>query len=385
MQPYAVRSLGEQVAGLRDAAGETRAEVSRLRAELAVVHTEAAQLRAELAHSTAAVSALLDRNYWLVHEGTRQRALFEATLEEYLRLTLARIETRQLAASAPGPHVAERPSGNQLRRWEFSVYSQFGEDGILQFLTQAVALPNRRFVEFGVEDYRQANTRLLLAKDRWSGLVLDGDPGHIAKIKADPIYSWRDLSAKAAFITAENINDLLAECGFAGELGVLSIDIDGNDYWVWERLDVVTPAIVVVEYNYRFGPADRAAVPYDPGFMKADAHPTAIYFGASLAALCDLGERKGYAFVGCSAGGVNAFFVRRDLLPPTLRTLTPEEGYEAGQHAEIRCPDGTVRKGMPGEEAALLAALPLHRFGAMEGRVADRSESLEAARFEGVK
>lgn len=269
--------------------------------------------------------------------------------QERARLTLGAVESRQLRLAGE----------TNWKENQFQVYSQFGEDGLLQWLFREITPSRRFFVEFGVEDYREANTRFLLLKDRWTGLVMDGDPENVAAIQRDLAYFWRDLNAAAAFITRDNINPVLRENGTSGPIGLLCIDIDGNDYWVWEAITEVEPDVVVVEYNYRFGADIAAVVPYDPAFVKTTAHPSAIYYGASLKALCQLAERKGFALVGCSEGGVNAFFVRRDRLTTALPEVTPEQGYVAGQHAEMRDADGRVVKASLEEQKRLLLSLPL--------------------------
>ena len=262
---------------------------------------------------------------------------------------IGRIEARQLAA------VGAR----ELSANEFQVHSQWGEDGILQHLLRHVAVARKVFVEFGVEDYTEANTRFLLTQSGWSGIVLDGGAENIAAIKKDPIYWRHNLKAVQAFITRENINGLLRENGVDGEIGLLSIDVDGNDYWIWEAIDAVNPALVVVEYNARFG-ADRAVtVPYDAAFVRGTAHHSMIYYGASLAALVALGGRKGYAFVGANSAGNNAFFVRRDLKPEALREFTSGEGYVPCQFRETRDESGRLAFLSAEEETALLARLPL--------------------------
>ena len=135
--------------------------------------------------------------------------------------------------------------------------------------------------------------------------------------------------AVEAFVTRDNINALIVWQGIASEIGLLSIDLDGNDYWVWRAIDVVSPAIVVVEYNHRFGRDLAVTIPYDENFKRGGRYPV-YYFGASLKALCLLGGRKGYAFVGCNSAGNNAFFVRKDLKPDSIKELTVEEGLCRG-------------------------------------------------------
>ena len=262
---------------------------------------------------------------------------------------LGRIEARQLSDLKP----------DQIHGAEFSVYSQWGEDGILQHLFRHVPISNKVFVEFGVENYTEANTRFLLIKDNWTGLVMDGNEENINYIRRDDI-SWRfHLKAQQAFITRENINDLVRANGISGDIGLLSIDIDGNDYWVWEAIDVVTPAIVIVEYNYRFGSERAVTIPYRADFQRTKAHHSNIYCGASLAALCNLGTRKGYAFVGSNTAGNNAFFVRRDLKPASLPELTPAAGFAQGKFREARDENGRLAFLDQAQEAAILAKLPV--------------------------
>ena len=266
-----------------------------------------------------------------------------------IREALGRIEARQLATVGGGDLTAQ----------EFQVYSQWGEDGIIQHLLRHVGVPRKLFVEFGVEDYTEANTRFLVVNNDWAGLVLDGGDANIGAIRRDEIYWRHNLKAVQAFITRENINDLLREHGVTGEIGILSIDIDGNDYWVWEAIDAVAPAIVIVEYNSRFGPERAVTVPYDPGFVRHKAHHSCAYYGASLTALVALGKRKGFAFVGSNRAGNNAFFVRRELLATPLRELTVAEGYVQRQFRETRDSDGRLTFPTPEEEAALVGSLPL--------------------------
>ncbi|MDW5266655.1 MULTISPECIES: hypothetical protein [Acidobacteriaceae] len=201
-----------------------------------------------------------------------------------------------------------------LQEIEFKVFSQWGEDGIIDWLIERAAIPVHlhTFVEFGVESYREANTRFLLENRNWRGLVMDGDPALAENLKRDPLF-WRyDLTAKSAFITRENVNDLIESAGFSGEVGLLSIDVDGNDYWVWEAISVIQPVICVCEYNAVFGDLQAISVPYDPEFISSRSHFSHLYFGASIAALRSLAARKGYRFVGTTSAANDAFFIRED-------------------------------------------------------------------------
>jgi hypothetical protein len=262
---------------------------------------------------------------------------------------IGRLEKRQLQT------LADR----DLRANEFRVFSQWGEDGIIQFLLDKIKIKRKIFVEFGVQNYTESNTRFLLVNNNWAGLIIDSSEVYIKYIKNDPIYWQYNLKAIQSFVTKDNINDLLASNGVKGEIGLLSIDIDGNDYWVWEAIDVVTPAIVIVEYNFRFGTDKAVTIPYNENFVRSHTHPSMIYYGASLKALDSLAQKKGYAFVGCNSSGNNAFFVRRDLKPDCIRELTVEEGYAVGQFRESRDDRGNLIYLLLEEEEKILASLPL--------------------------
>ena len=224
---------------------------------------------------------------------------------------------------------------------EMQVSSQWGEDGILQALVRKVPLGDRRFVEFGVEDYREANTRFLLQHDNWSGLVLDGSAANVARIVADDL-SWRhDLTARCAFVTRENIDALLLEHGFAGDLDLLSIDVDGNDYWIWEGVTAASARIVAVEYNSIFGPTLTCSVPYRADFARTTAHPSNLYYGASAAALEHLGKQRGYRLVCGNRAGNNLFFVREELAGELPRR-TAAEVWVSSRFREARDEQGAL-------------------------------------------
>ena len=195
---------------------------------------------------------------------------------------------------------------------EFSIFSQWGEDGIIEWLVHHNGPMPEIFVEFGVETYRESSTRFLLMNRNWRGLIIDGDPANMAVAKNDSI-SWRyDLTATAAFITKDNINDLITSAGIWGEIGILSVDIDGNDYWVWDAIDCVNPHFVITEYNAVFGDLNALSVPYDPAFVRSQKHYSYLYYGASIGAMVSLAAKRGYTLLGTNRAGVNAFFVRND-------------------------------------------------------------------------
>jgi hypothetical protein len=242
---------------------------------------------------------------------------------------LGRIEQRQTQ------------SCTDYRQSEFRVFSQWGEDGLIQFLLKHVAIERPIFVEFGVENYTESNTRFLLINNHWAGLIIDGSPDNIDHVRRDPIYWATNLKAETAFITRENINDIIQRNGISGDIGLLSVDIDGNDYWVLESIDLISPRIIVCEYNSHFGPTARVTTPYDPSFVRDRAHHSKIYYGASIAALASLTAKKGYSLVASNSAGNNAFFVRNDVLGD-LPTLTPQQAYVRAQFREFHDEQGRL-------------------------------------------
>ena len=228
-----------------------------------------------------------------------------------------------------------------IRKSEFKVYSQWGDDGIINYLINYLDIQKKEFIEFGVESYWEANTRFLLVNDNWRGLIIDGSERNIEAVKQEDI-SWQfDLTAVCSFVNAENINDTISKYGFTGDIGLLHIDIDGNDYWVWKAIQVVQPIIVILEYNSVFGVTNPWTIPYNPKFNRTEAHFSNLYFGTSILSAYDLASTKGYDFIGCNSNGNNAYFVRRDKLKG-LRPLNPEEGYVLSKFSESRDAEGRL-------------------------------------------
>jgi hypothetical protein len=198
----------------------------------------------------------------------------------------------------------------RLDKCGYSCYSQHDEDGIIQEIIRRLGNGPRTFVEFGVGDGLENNT-LLLLKQGWNGLWIDGSPENAAAIRNrfETYIEAGTLQFVENMITRENINELIGK-HFVGEIGLLSVDIDGNDYYVWEAIDAISPRIVVIEYNGKFPPPIKWSISYDPDHRWDFSD----YQGASLAALAELGCRKNFQLVGCNINGTNAFFVRQDLL-----------------------------------------------------------------------
>jgi len=221
-------------------------------------------------------------------------------------------------------------------------YSQNGEDGIIAAIFAKIGTTNRYCVEFGVEDGLQCNCRYLLQKKGWTGLLMDGGewPTTIQKQnneqQTSPLPSGEGqgegvsaMMVHQEFITAENIEPLFQKYGVPTEFDLLSIDIDGNDYWVWKAIAHFHPRVVIMEYNANKGPDASVTIPYDPAFIwdKTD------YQGASLRALEKLGREKGYTLVATDRNGVNAFFVLTALVagnfaPPPFAQIFHPAAYK---------------------------------------------------------
>ena len=223
---------------------------------------------------------------------------------------------------------------------EKKIYSQNGEDGIIDFIFSKIGTINKFCVEFGVGNGFECNTVYLLEKKGWKGLMMD--------YGADQQIQWKDVVKKAwsnrklsllnnvkqdmqflkkmirrakrssqfkrdikiEKVTAENIQNLFQKYNVPKNFDLLSIDIDFNDYWVWKSIVDYSPRVVIIEYNSSVSPTESRVVPYDPE-AKWDG---TNYFGASLLASRNLGMTKGYTLVGCDSCGVNAFFCKNELL-----------------------------------------------------------------------
>lgn len=250
-----------------------------------------------------------------------------ATELSEIKIMLGRIEKRQ----------CQDTSINSINDMEFKVFSQWGEDGIIQHLINSVPIPNKTFVEFGVQSYEESNTRFLLINDNWNGLILDGCKEFIEYVRHDPIY-WRyNLKAENVFVTKENINQVFHENGLEGDIGLLSIDIDGNDWWIWDAITSVSPRIVICEYNSIFGPDLKVTTPYQEDFVREKYHYSHLVYGASISALMDLAETKGYSLVAGNKAGNNLFFVRNDLMKDSgLKKCSVYEAYRESKFREGR-------------------------------------------------
>jgi hypothetical protein len=256
------------------------------------------------------------------------------------------------------PAVAAEPFRDAgFRDHEARLHSQNGEDGLLLHIFQTIGVTDRRVVEFGIEDGRECLARTLLVSFGWSGLVMDCEEANVADARRF-FHDECGLSAARVrvvrtFVTAENINGVLSENGMTGDVDLLSIDIDGNDFWVWKAISAIRPRVVAIEYNASFGPDEALTVEYDPHFDRKAKHASGWYHGASIAALARLGRERGYSLVGGDSSGINAFFVRTELTSDALPEVSPSEAWRPHRSRS--------RKATAAEQLALLRGLPLVR------------------------
>ncbi|WP_454065135.1 hypothetical protein [Candidatus Nitrospira salsa] len=192
----------------------------------------------------------------------------------------------------------------------FRKYSQFEEDGILLYIFSLIPPINRKCVEICAAYGRQCNTANLIINHGWWGYLFDGDENHVnagkeffSKNKDTFLYPPRYTTA---WITAENVNEVIERSGAKGAIDLLSLDVDGVDYWIWKAIAVVEPQVVVCETANPIPPDKAWTVPYDPTFVCESEN----YRGASLAAMCKLGKEKGYRLIGAHRFGFNAFFMK---------------------------------------------------------------------------
>jgi hypothetical protein len=204
---------------------------------------------------------------------------------------------------------------------EFSCYSQNGEDGMLLYIFSLIGAKNKKTLEVCAGDGIECNSANLIINHGWDGLLFDGNEDAIRKGVAyyrgiTNAWRLRRLPPKLvhAWITCDNIDKLISDNGFEGEIDLMTIDMDGNDFWVWQSIKCVNPRVVIVEYNNRWDSNDSVSVPYIEDFTAQDFSPSGSgYFGASLSAFNKLANIKGYRLIGANSPNTNAVFMRNDV------------------------------------------------------------------------
>lgn len=235
------------------------------------------------------------------------------------------IGVQQRALSIQYKHLQHTKQLPKFNETGFKVFSQFEEDGLLHFIFSLLGEGSKKCVEIGANDGINSNCANLVYHFGWSALFLEGsqtciDRGKRFYKKRPTPYHTKPIYEKA-IIQRENINQLLEKHGFVGEIDLLSIDIDGNDYWVWDGLTVAQPKVVIIETHTEFGLND-IVVPYDKNYMFPGKHP--VYHGASVVAMHKLAERKGYRLIGANDLGFNQIYIRKDLLLNEIASVSPE-------------------------------------------------------------
>ena len=218
----------------------------------------------------------------------------------------------------------------------FKGFSQFNEDGILDYLIAAIGCTAKTFVEIGVEDYRESNTRFLLEHRFWSGRTIDAGDAASKWLRESKLDFFHDIAHIKNFVTTQNVDQLVSQP--FSDLDILSIDVDGVDYYLWQAVKSTRAKIVMIEFNPLFGSNRQVVVPYRDDFSRSQHHFSCTCYGASLAALAQLGSQLGYTLVETS-DGPNAFFVRNDCLGQ-LQPKTPSECWRNWNIKEAISPNG---------------------------------------------
>jgi hypothetical protein len=296
--------LGQQVGDLRHQVGDLRHQVGDL--QLQLVHLQEGLLANQFDHSS------------------RRRILNETTATSQAVQLLLRQKYRELLDN----HLA-LPG---LTDTEFRCFSQNGEDGILLYIFSILGTTNKRVVEIGAGDGIECNSANLIINHGWYGLLLDCDEQNISRGKEFYAKCQDTFAAPptqvASWVTTENVNSLIADNGFAGDVDLLSLDIDGMDYWIWQAIRCISPRVIILEFNPVWGPDRAVSIPYQADY-RIDYGRRPYYAGASLSAFVKLGREKGYRLVGAQRLGFNSLFVRSGVGEDLLAEISPRQCFES--------------------------------------------------------
>ncbi len=199
---------------------------------------------------------------------------------------------------------------SDLSKVEFRVFSQWGEDGIIDWLINKIKKIPNSFLEIGTEDYKESNTRYLLLNNGWDGYLIEGDKSATKKIKQDRIFWKYNLNLAEKYLNLSNFDEIIKELKIPKKIGLISLDIDGNDYWILQKLKFFKPVIFICEFNPLFGYKKSISVPYKKIFNRTKEHYSNLYFGASIKAIQNT-LKKEFIFIGTNSAGNNAFFINK--------------------------------------------------------------------------
>ncbi|TGL37125.1 hypothetical protein [Leptospira perdikensis] len=289
------------------------------------------------------------------------RPLLGEVLEKQYQL-IEKIENLHISIGELQSRLNQNTDHQSFTNSGFKVFSQWDEDGQIDFIINRIPEMPKSYIEFGVENYSESNTRYLMMSRHWDGLIIDGSKTNIDYIRKQNYFWQNSLRAVNAFITKENINSLILNNDFSGDIGILSVDIDGNDYWVLEQINCVTPVLVIAEINNLFGPEKKISIPYDPNFQRFNAHYSGLYYGASLPAFTGLMDQKGYQLIGCNNICNNAFFVRNDFAG-RFQVKSAKEAYSLNPARESRDENGNLSYATgSANQIDIIANLPIFNF-----------------------
>ena len=232
------------------------------------------------------------------------------------------------ALLVPGATIAnEAKSGPTLADLEASeriVFSQFGEDGVIEKIFETIEPGPKFAVEFGAHDgVQNSNMRNLVLNHGWSTYQIEGSKPLAEKL-AKAYAGHPTTKTEQAWIWPGNIEVLFEDAGVPRDLDLLVIDIDSNDYWVWRAIHDFRPKVVVIETNPFFPPPELMVVKYHP----MNYWDYTYYVGASMQSLVNLGKQKGYELLYQMKTGPNVFFVAKEYLPLfAIEDNSPEKIY----------------------------------------------------------
>ena len=208
--------------------------------------------------------------------------------------------------------ISEKYSNiSNLAQSECKIFSQNGEDGILDYINTMLKIERPNFIEIGVGAYTEANTRFIYDRFFPKGIIIDAEENLKNKVLSNINYWKGDLTIIEERISTENINDVISKnCDF--NIDIFSLDIDGIDYWIIEKLKPNTSKIFVAEYNAVLGDTLEVTTPNIENFDRKEYHYSHLCFGMSLKALINIMEKKNYYFIGTNSVRNNAFFISND-------------------------------------------------------------------------
>ncbi len=212
---------------------------------------------------------------------------------------------------------------------EFQVFSQWGEDGIIDWLVSKIDNLPKIFLEIGTQDYLESNTRFLLQNRNWNGYIIESNAKDVEKIKKQRFFWRHNLKISNTLVSSNNINQTLEKMRVPKNIGLMSIDIDSTDYWILKKLKQVNPVVIICEFNPLFGTKKSVTVPDKKNFVRNKEHFSNLYFGASIKAFCKLLFKKNYVFLGTNTAGNNAFFVHKKFKKEIFKNIKEKKIFKS--------------------------------------------------------